>query len=620
MCGIVGYAGFTQKISLTPAINVLHHRGPDDNGIEYFEGVGLGNLRLAIIDLSKNGHQPMFNHDKSLCITFNGEIYNFSEVRKLLEKKYRFRSNSDTEVILYAYQEWGVRCLDKLNGMFSFVIYDNRKRILFGARDRLGQKPLKYYFENGKFIFASEIKAILSILNLKPELDETAIDNFLTFQYVPSPRTGFKKIFKLPPAHYFIYKDNKLSIQRYWSLSFRRKLKLSYKEWIDLVFAEIERAVKSHLISDVPVGALLSGGLDSSTIVAIMARNSPRKIKTFSIGFDDDQFNEAEYAATVSKMYKTEHTQFTVTSKDLLENISNLANVYDEPIGDNSILPTLLVSKLTGAKVRVALTGDGGDENFAGYDRYTFVNIASFIAKLPPMLKKAALLKARTAFLLRPNKLTERMNRFFSSLDDQFYRKYVNYNSFFNSVTKRTLYSDDFRIRIGDNDSYENYSSYFDEKLNDLDNSLRIDIHTYLPDDLLYKTDAASMAYSLELRSPFLDYLLMEKMAAMPSQIKIKLLTKKKILKDIATSYNLLPKEIVYRRKQGFNIPQNKWFKGPLKKYLNNQILSSRIVGVIFDKRKIETYMAEYMKTSLNYDNNIFALLILSLWFDRYFE
>lgn len=620
MCGIVGYAGFTKKVLLDEAVKAIRHRGPDDNGVAYFDGgAALGNTRLSIIDLSQKAHQPMFNHDKSLCITFNGEIYNFQEIKKALQKKYKFTSNSDTEVILYSYQEWGVRCLDRFNGMFSFVIYDNKKKLLFGARDRLGQKPLKYYFENSAFIFASEIKAIFSILNFKPELDEIAIDNFLTFQYVPSPRTGFKNIFKLPPAHYFIYKDNKLSIQRYWSLSFRRKFTLSYKEWIDLVFSEIERAVRSHLISDVPVGALLSGGLDSSTLVAIMARNSSRKIKTFSIGFDDDRFNEAEYATMVSKMYNTEHSQVAVTSKDLLKNIPNIASVYDEPIGDNSILPTMLVADLASTKVKVALSGDGGDENFAGYDRYTITNIASFIARLPPMLKKVALLKAKTAFLLRPNKLTERMNRFFYSLDDQFYRKYVTYHSFFNSETKRTLYCDDVMAKIEDNDSYENYSEYVDEKLNDLDNALKIDIHTYLSDDLLYKTDTASMAYGLELRSPFLDHQLMEKMAAMPSWMKITLLTKKKILKDVAISYNLLPKEIVYRRKQGFNIPQNKWFKGPLKKYLNNQILSSSMLGMIFDKRKTQLYMANYFKEDLNYDNNIFALLTLSLWYDRYF-
>ena len=226
MCGVIGYGGFEKKILLDKGIEAISHRGPDDSGMAYFNGAALGNTRLSIIDLSPKGHQPMFNKDKSLCVVFNGEIYNFQDIKKILEKKYNFKSNSDTEVILYSYQEWGIKCLQKLNGMFSFVIYDIKKNLLFGARDRLGQKPLKYYFENGKLIFASEIKGILSLLDFKPDVDEIAIDNFLTMQYVPSPRTGFKKIYKLPPAHYFMYKNNKLHIERYWSLDFNKKINL----------------------------------------------------------------------------------------------------------------------------------------------------------------------------------------------------------------------------------------------------------------------------------------------------------------------------------------------------------------------------------------------------------
>lgn len=618
MCGIVGYAGFSKRISLDKAIEKIHHRGPDDNGTEYFEGLALGNTRLAIIDLSSKGHQPMFNQDKSLCIVFNGELYNFKEVKKLLENEYKFKSNSDTEVVLYSYQEWGSKCLEKLNGMFAFVIYDSKKRLLFGARDRLGQKPLKYYFSGGRIIFASEIKAILSLLDSKPDIDPIAIDDFLTLQYIPSPRTGFMKIYKLPPGHYFIYKNSKLHIHKYWSLKFNKKLRLSETEWQELVFTQVEKSVRSHLISDVPIGALLSGGLDSSIIVALMVMNSSQRIKTFSIGFDDRTFDETPYAKLVASVYKTEHINLHVGSSELINAFSHIAEVFDEPIGDNSILPTLLVSKLAGSKVKVALTGDGGDENFAGYDRYTIVSLAEHMKILPGFFRDIFRITAATIYKARPTKQSERMNRFFSNLDQEFYRQYMHYNCFFTNETKRNLYNADFNAKIKNNDTFEHYISIYDKKLSDLDNALKIDINTYLPDDLLYKSDSASMAHSLELRAPFLDNILMEKVAAMPSSMKVRLMTKKKILRDIARKYKLLPSKIINRGKQGFNIPQNKWFKGSLKKHIVSQILNSSIIGYVFDREKIEKYLDDYFNTDLNYDNNIFALFSLSLWFDKY--
>lgn len=618
MCGIVGYGGFSRKVSLGKALTAIRHRGPDDKGTEYFEDIALGNTRLAILDLSEKGHQPMFNQDKSLCVTFNGEIYNFKEIRELLRNKYHFKSNSDTEVILYAYQEWNFKCLEKLDGMFSFVIYDHNKHLLFGARDRLGQKPLKYYFDKGKLVFASEIKAILQLLDHKLDIDETAIDNFLTLQYVPTPATGFKNIYKLPPGHYFIYKDGKLSIKRYWSLNFNKKLDLSNDQWQDLVFTEIKRAVKSHLVSNVPVGALLSGGLDSSVIVALMSLNSSKKVNTFSIGFDDDKFDESPYARLVSKLYETHHTQLTVTSADLIDNLQKIAQVYDEPIGDNSVLPTLLVSKLVSKKIKVALTGDGGDENFAGYDRYFFVNLAENLSKFPPIFGSAIRLLGEYIFMLYPSKQTERMNRFLSTLGLPFYSKYINYNSFFTQTVKNNLYCEEFKKIVGKNNTYQLYRDLFDPKLDSLDNALKIDINTYLPDDLLYKSDSASMAYGLELRSPFLDHTLIEKIASMPSQKKLTFINKKQILKEIALKNKLLPKEIIRRPKHGFIIPLNKWFKGSLKNYVYNTILSSSMIERIFDKNKIKNYLDSYYKTNLNYDNNIFALLMLALWVDRY--
>ena len=618
MCGIAGYGGFKNKVSLNSAISAIKHRGPDDDGVVYFKEAALGNTRLSILDLSSKGHQPMFNQDQSLCITFNGEIYNFSDVKKLLENKYSFRSNTDTEVILNAYKEWGYKCLDKLNGMFSFVIYDKKKKLLFGARDRLGQKPLKYYFKNGTFIFASEIKALLALLPDKPEVDEEAIDNFLTLQYIPSPQTGFKSIYKLPPAHYFVYQKNKLFIQKYWALDLSKKENHTPKEWENLIFYEIKRSVKSHLISNVPVGALLSGGLDSSIIVALMTQYTSQKINTFSIGFSEEEFDETPYARIVSKMFNTNHIELRITAKDLMNNIENITSIYDEPIADNSTLPMLILAKLAGTKVKVALTGDGGDENFAGYDRYTIVNMSKFFSQLPQSLKAFLRIAAQTAFTYYPTKQTERIKRFFSTLEEPFYKKYANYNAFFTNTIKHDLYSSDFKKAIGINDTFKIHKFLFDPKLNQLVNALKIDINTYLPDDLLYKSDSASMAFGLELRSPFLDHVLMKKVAAMPSDLKVRFLTKKKILKDIASKNNLLPKKIIFRQKHGFTIPQNKWFKGSLKKYAYSTIMSSSINGKIFKKEKLEIYLDNYFNTKLNYDNNIFALLILALWTEKY--
>lgn len=618
MCGIVGYAGFTNRVSLDKGISKINHRGPDDQGVAYFDKVALGSTRLAIIDLSKKGHQPMFNHDKSLCIVYNGEIYNFKDIKRLLEKKYQFKSHTDTETILYAYQEWGPKCLEKLNGMFSFVIYDLKKKIVFGARDRLGQKPLKYYLDENKLIFASEIKAVLALLGEKPEIDEVAIDNFLTFQYVPSPKTGFRNIYKLPAGHYFIYKNRKLSIQKYWSLKFDKKNNFADKEWEELIFNELNTAVKSHLISDVPVGALLSGGLDSSLMVALMSRHYRGKINTFSIGFDDQRFDESEYSNKVSKLYSTSHTKLIVSSKELMNNISKLVDFYDEPIADNSILPTLLVSKLASKKVKVALTGDGGDENFAGYDRYFIVGISEYLSKHPKEIKGIVQQVTMGIYKIYPHKQTERMKRFALGLDKLLAERYVDYNSFFTNEVKDDLYSKEFSEVIEKNNSFKFYKDLYNKKLSDLDNALNIDINTYLPDDLLYKTDIASMTYGLELRAPFLDHKLMEKIASMPSGKKIKFGKKKKILKEIAIKYKLLPQDLVNRPKQGFNIPQNKWFKGPLKKYLYETILDSKMVGWVFEKIKLKNYLDSYFNTNLNYDNNIFALLVLSQWINKY--
>lgn len=619
MCGIVGYAGFPKRISLNKSIAAIYHRGPDDQGVEYFDGVALGNTRLSIHDLSRKGHQPMFNEDKSLCVVFNGEIYNFREVKKQF-KDYKFNSDSDTEVLMYAYQKWGVKCLEKIEGMFSFVIYDRKNNQIFGARDRLGQKPLKYYYKNNQLIFASEIKAILPLLNSKLEIDETAIDNFLSLQYIPSPSTGFKNIYKLPPAHYFLYKNNKLSIKKYWELDFTKKLELTEDECIDQIYELLNQSVKSHLTSDVPIGALLSGGLDSSLIVALMSKHTSNPFYTFNIGFNDTKYDESSYAKQVSKLYHTKHSTLKVTENDLINNIKKVSEILDEPLADNSILPMFLVSKLTSSKVKVALTGDGGDENFAGYDRYYFILLAKIMGDKLPFLSSALSKLSIIHYNLHSNRHTELQKRFLTSYSQHFPKKYLNYNSFFLNSDKHQIYNKNFLDSINQNETYKIFDKFINTNTSDLDKALKIDINTYLPDDLLYKSDISSMANGLELRSPFLDHNLMELVAKIPFNKKIRFKNKKYILKKLALKKNLLPQEIVNRPKQGFIMPLNKWFKGNLKEYLKSEITGSKEMNLIFDNKKLDKYLELYFNNKLYSDNNIFALLMLSKWLSAYFK
>ena len=575
MCGIAGYVGKGNRQLLISMLDRIDYRGPDDRGV-FIEGeVGLGNNRLSIIDLSPKGHQPMFNEDSSACIVYNGEIYNFEALRDKLKGKYKFRSHSDTEVILHAYEEWGVDCLRRLNGMFGFVIYDKKKKLLFGARDRLGEKPLKYYWDGKLFAFASEIKGLLPIFSGKPEADLQAINEFLTFGYVPAPKTGFKNIFKLPPASYFIFQNGKLKISKYWKIDFSQKLILSEKKWKDVVFEKIEESIKSRMISDVPVGAFLSGGIDSSTVVALMSQYSKTKIKTFSLGFDDSSFDESEHAKIVSDLYGTEHYSLIANAKMLEETLLGAFQFYDEPFSDNSLIPMLLLSKITGEKVKVALSGDGGDENFGGYERYKVVAFGEYYKNVPEILKKAIKIPAQSFKAGRV---------FANTYQLPFPQRYIHYNPFFERKEKN--------VKI----------STFDPKLSNLDNAFKFDITTYLPEDLLYKVDIASMAYSLEVRAPFLNHELIELTAQIPESLKIKNFKTKYIFKKILEDKKILPREIINKKKRGFVSPINKVLK---------QMNSSLIKEILSQEKFLKLQTSET-------GGDLFSRVSLSLWAEKY--
>ncbi len=621
MCGILGHYGEgLNRNKFEVALKSIAHRGPDYSGTAYLGNCALGHNRLSIIDLSPAGRQPMFNSDKTVALVCNGEIYNYIDLRKQLQRKYDFVSASDSEVIIHAYEEWGVNCLQKFTGMYAFVIYDRKKDLLFGARDRLGEKPLKYYCQNGEFIFASEVKAILPLLSKKPAVDFEAISDYLTFQYVPAPRTGFKDIYKLPPAHYFVYQHGKLTVEKYWDVDFSKKLELPEQEWQERILSELNRVVKDRLVSDVPVGVFLSGGVDSGALTAFMAKNSAGKIKTFSMGFDDPRYDETVYAKQIAQIYDTDHHVIKVDNKSLMNNFDTLFDFYDEPMADDSILATYLLSKFTRAHVTVALNGDGGDENFAGYSRYTIVNLAKLFLAVPKFARTGLVNPAVDVFdAVSASKLSRRAKTFFAGLDLPFYQRYVDYNGIFTRQAKQKLLSPNFSEATKTHNSYDLYKDFYNPQLTDLDNALTMDLHTYLPENLLYKTDIASMAHALELRSPMLDHDFIELFAQMPANLKLNHGDKKYLFKKALVDKGILPKEAVYRRKMGFSLPLDTWFKHDLKTYVFDHALAPVLwESGIFSKVELHKFVYDSYKTDFNQGKAIFSLLCLSNWLQKY--
>lgn len=631
MCGITGKIYFNKGKNIDPVLlrkmtDTITYRGPDDDGFYINKNIGLGHRRLAIIDLSLAGHQPMSNEDSTVWIVFNGEIYNFNELRPDLEKRgHRFRSHSDTETIIHLYEEYGEKCLQYLRGMFAFAIWDAKQQKLFLARDRVGKKPLKYYIGKDFIVFASELKALLKDPEVPREIDYEAIHHYLTFQYVPHPMTGFKGIQKLPPAHYLnVTLTGPKAIvsqpKRYWRLDYSKKLKLSENEWKKIIIEKLEEAVKIRMIADVPLGAFLSGGIDSSTIVALMAKNSSKPIKTFSIGFKEASHNELPYARLIADKFKTEHTEFIVEPKTL-EILPTIIYHYEEPYADSSAIPTYYVSKLTRKHVTVALNGDGGDENFAGYPWYNIHKYTGFYSHIPAIIQK--LIRGGVVFGAHfvKNTLLNRGVRFANSIGETPQQRYLRYISYFHSDEKGELYAPEF-LRLSENyDSFDFLNTYFQEASGSdpIDQALYVDINSYLPDDLLVKVDIASMAVSLEGRSPFLDHEFMELCAAIPSGLKLKGLEKKYILKRAIES--LIPHENIYRRKKGFGVPIEHWFRGDGINYVREMLFNNNtLTNRLFKKEAIEKILDEHAYTKINHSNKMWSLLTLEIWWQKFFN
>jgi asparagine synthase (glutamine-hydrolysing) len=563
----------------------------------------------------------MRNEDGTVWIVFNGEVYNFQEIKKGLEEKgHFFRSKSDTEVVLHAYEEWDVECLKYFRGMFAFGIWDLKRKRLFLARDRLGKKPLVYWMGEGRLIFGSEIKALLQSPGVERKVNLVGLHHYLTYQYIPSPLTIFDGIKKLPPAHYLLYDlSGKAKIEKYWKLDFApaQENRTDVHEWCDRIRSELEESVRLRLISDVPLGVFLSGGMDSSLIAGIMAKVSGRPVKTFSIGFEEKDFDELGYARLVSKHFLTEHHEFVV-KPNAIEILPELVWHYSEPFADSSTIPAYYVAKMTKDFVKAVLTGDAGDENFAGYPRYRRSQWVAFFTKLPEGIRKdwmPAVLRMGASLHWR-EKTFNRLADFFELLSSNQARNYAEQIKIFNAKERNQLYSQEMAHVLERIDPLDYLVGKYEEiETEDLLNKLLyLDIHSYLPEDLLVKMDIATMANSLEARVPFLDHKLMELSAQIPSRLKLNGGKAKFILKKAFSEF--LPPPILKRKKMGFGVPISRWIRKDLKNYVYDVLLDGKTLQRgYFRKEGLEQLLKEHLSLRYDHSAKIWSLLFLEIWF-----
>ncbi len=634
MCGICGIIYFNSDNSVTKELlhnmcEQIKHRGPDDEGlyVSKDKSTGLGMRRLAIIDLV-SGQQPIYNEDKSLCVVCNGEIYNYKSLRDDLENKgHTFYTHSDVEVIPHLYEEYQVDCVKYLRGMFAFALYDSRQKQVLLARDRVGQKPLCYCVHNNSFMFASEIKSLFANSSLEPEVNMEALHAYLTYGYIPSPMTMFKGVFKLPPASTMLCGSRgKCDISRYWDLSYQEKIQVGREISVDQLCEEIishlREAVRLRLISDVPLGAFLSGGLDSSIIVGLMTQLMDKPVKTFSVGFQEQDFNELSYARIIARHFGTEHNEFIV-KPNALEILPELIWHYNEPFADSSSIPSYYVAYQTRKFVTVALNGDGGDENFAGYLRYKANKLAQMIASI--------YIKCGGKFLFQFIKnlpesshqkdVFRRLKRFLRALDTTEARRNILWHCFFDNNMKKELYTDGINEQFKNIDSFAYMEDTFNKASADkfLDKILYTDVKTYLPEDLLVKIDIATMANSLEARSPFLDHKFMEFTARIQPSIKLKGLTGKWILKQSVK--DMLPKRILTREKMGFGMPIGKWLRNELKDYMCDILLDKNsLQRGYFNKKALTTLIEEHVLSRHDHGYRLWSLLNLELWHQMFID
>lgn len=616
MCGIAGFIDnahtfASAEIRIDAMCKVIRHRGPDDQGTWIGDGVALGMRRLSIIDVA-GGQQPIFNEDQSIVVVFNGEIYNYQQLKQVLQQRgHRFQTNSDTEVIVHAYEEFGDTCPDYLRGMFAFAIWDRNRQRLLVARDRVGKKPLNYYWDGQHLIFGSEIKSILEA-GIPRTINPIALDEYLIYSYVPTPNTLFKDVMKLPAAHILLYEKGQLRTQRYWDLPFIHTCYDDEDTAIERVRTLLEDAVRVRLMGEVPVGAFLSGGLDSSIVVGLMSQMMSQPVKTFSIGFAEDDFSELPFARQVAQHFGTDHREFYV-KPDLVAILPQLAWAYDEPFGDSSMLPTYYVSKLAREHVMVVLTGDGGDEIFGGYDSYAREYA---ISRIPPSIRS---LLAYASMLL-PDGV--RGKKRFGNMHHDLATRCLRILSRFPSDTRPAMYTQEHFATICHHAPFERHLKLYRQAthLDILTQMQYVDAHSYLTDDILVKVDKATMFNSLEARCPLLDSYLVEYVSSLSPNLRIRDGKLKYLLKQVAKDF--LPGEIVTRPKQGFAVPIKHWFRGELAAYARDMLSSPRAQQRgIFHPAFIRSILNAHVNTTLvNHSSAIWTLLCLEHWFQIYMD
>lgn len=632
MCGICGVVGAADEPLLKNMLAAIAHRGPDDEGIYLADAasgsrVGLGHRRLAIIDVSPAGHEPMSDAAGEIWLTYNGEIYNFKEIRaELLKRGIQFKSESDAEVIIYAYREWGLNALTLLNGIFAFAIWDGRTKELVLARDRLGVKPLYYADTPAGFAFASEIKALLTIPDVRREVDVEALHQYLTFLWTPDPKTIFQGIEKLPPGHFLIYKGGRAEVRQYWDLEFNEDDSLSEPEWVERVREQVERSVRYQMISDVPLGAFLSGGLDSSSIVALMCGMTGERVTTYTFGFTSEDLrydileDDVKYAREIGAKLGVDYNE-DFFQPQVLELLPKLVYHLDEPVADPAVITSYLICKAARDKLTVLLSGMGGDEVFAGYPRHIAVKLAEAYNAIPQFISKPLVAAMPASVPGRFNALFRNTKKLARSAALPLRERYLGFGTYFTEAEKRDLYSPAMREATADFDAYSAHQRYFDKVADEdfINQMLYVDLKTFLPCLNLTYTDKTSMASSMEVRVPLLDHELVELAARIPARLKIKGLTRKYILKKAAEEW--LPRNIIYRKKAGFSAPLRAWLQKDLRDLVEDLLSQKNIEKRgYFDYRAVRRLIDDNLAGREDNNLKVFQLLMLELWHRQFID